>query len=324
MPEEGRDIVDDVIVATSISPRDLPRQADALRTWKAAGFVLHSLNDPSEAPALAAAAAQLDIPVLSTPVAAYFGKPLPPIDAFIGHFRAQTRAYRWFGIVNSDIALVDAPRLRRALGLPAALVFGRRGEVERPGHAAGVAFDNGYDFFFLSPEAAGSLPESRFRLGAPWWDYWLPITQLLAGRRVVQVAPPVATHLRHGVAWHPLMFNDMGLHFFERLMHLRVIGRSERAMDARLYARLLENMLARVVAIEGERGATPRRRPRPLWRVVPALRAFHRVVVEGEERPDAPFATYALAELSRSVLELIDEASAVPVEMPAPTLGGGG
>lgn len=312
MSKPGRNIVDDVLIATSISPRDLARQAEALRSWREAGFELHSLNDPSETSAIADAMAASDISVVSTPVTAYFGKPLLPVDAIIRHFRAQKRTRRFFGIINSDIALADPARLARALSQPAAVIFGRRGEVDRPDDPTSVPFGNGYDFFFLSPDVLPSVPESRFRIGAPWWDYWLPITQLLSGRRVMQVVPPVATHRRHGVAWHPLMFNEMGLHLFERLMSLHVAGQTNSVMDQKLYTRVLQNILRRVTDIEGERNAGLRREPAAWKRVLPALRAFHRILVEGDQRPDAPFAIYALADLSASLLEFIDEGSVAP------------
>lgn len=306
MPEAIRNVVDDVLVATSISPRDLTRQIEALRSWKAAGFELHSLNDPSEVSALADVAAASDIPVVPTPVTAYFGKPLLPVDAFISYFRTQDRPRRFFGIINSDIALVDADRLMGAFHQPASLIFGRRGDVDGPGDRAGVAFGNGYDFFFLSRDAVWSLPESRFRVGAPWWDYWLPVTQLLAGRRAVQVTPPVATHRRHDVAWNGPIFNEMGLHLFERLMFMRNTSQTDPAMDFKLYTRVLQNMLNRVADIESEHDGALRIGLGKRKRILPAIRSFRRVLMRGEERPDTPFATYALRELSRSLLELID------------------
>lgn len=311
MPKTVGNVVDDVLVATSISPRDLARQIDALHSWKAAGFELHSLNDPSEIPALADAAAASDIPIVPTPVTAYFGKPLLPVDTFVSYFRAQNRARRFFGIVNSDIALVDADRLMRALRQPASLVFGRRNDVEGRDDPVGAAFGNGYDFFFLSTDAVSSLPASRFRIGAPWWDYWLPIAQLLAGKRAVQVTPPVVTHRRHDIAWNGPIFDEMGLHLFERLMSLREAGRTDPTMDYKLYSRVLQKMLSRVAEIENERNTRLRAGPGVQKRIIPALRAFRRVLMRGEERPDAPFATHALRDLSRSLLELIDEESAV-------------
>lgn len=311
MPETVRNVVGDVLVTTSISPRDLARQIDALRSWKAAGFELHSLNDPSEILALADAAAASEIPIVPTPVTAFFGKPLLPVDSFVSYFRAQKRPRRFFGIVNSDIALIDANRLIYALRQPASLVFGRRNDVEGPDDSLGTAFGNGYDFFFLSTDAVSSLPKSRFRVGAPWWDYWLPIAQLLAGRRAIQVTPPIVSHRRHDIAWNGPIFNEMGLHLFERLISMREAGQTEPTMDHKLYARVLQKMLSRVVDIERERQTLSGAGPQIHRRVLPALRVFRRTLMQGEDRPDAPFATYALRDLSRSLLELIDEESAV-------------
>lgn len=311
MPETIRNVVDDVLVTTSILPRDLTRQIEALRSWKAAGFELHSLNDPSEISAVADAAATSDIPIVPIPVTAYFGKPLLSVDAFVSYFRAQKRPRRFFGIVNSDIALVDPERLTHALHQPASLVFGRRGDVDGPDDRAGVAFGNGYDFFFLSPDAVSSLPESRFRIGAPWWDYWLPATQLLAGQRAIQVTPPVVTHRRHDIGWNGPIFNEMGLHLFEQLMAMHKAGQTEPTMDHKLYTRVLQKLLSRVADIERERLTRSLSRPAVSRRVLPALRAFRRTLMQGDERPDAPFAAYALRDFSRSLLELIDEESTV-------------
>ena len=235
--------MDDVVVATSLSPRQMARQAAAMSSWRDAGFTVVSLNVGAEAEALRREPARPDLPIVTIDVDGFYGKPLPRVDDFIRYFRSLDRPYRYFGIINSDIALAEGESLREALRREtAALVFGRRTDVADFADAGGSPFENGYDYFFMSPEAVATLPESRFRIGAPWWDYWVPVVQLTAGRRAVQLPPSVVRHVRHGIAWNEAMLNEMGAHFVERLLAMPHSELLNAATAELLYKRTIRHL----------------------------------------------------------------------------------
>jgi hypothetical protein len=296
-----------VVVLTSLSPFGLDRQVAAMRSWKAAGFELRSLNSPAEAKLLRQAAEALALPIISVDISPFHGKPLPLIDDFIRYFRSCPGDFRYFGLINSDIVLTDPPALKAALDQRSSLVFGRRIDVDAVQDAGGRAYVDGYDYFFLSPEAVVATPESRFRIGVPWWDYWLPLTALSSGRTVTQLRSPIVRHVRHGTAWHHSSWVELGVHLAERLLSLQKSNPPDRIVGQRLSQQLCELTLTRMLStwsmatfdVASQRN-----------RVHAAARSFARQLLRGT---DAPVSTYlldaTLYDLAISVREVIDQMS---------------
>lgn len=202
----------DALLLTSLAPSgDRDRQKRVLRSWIEAGFAVATVNAPEEVTELADGLAGLpEVVVLAARRTAQdlVGKPLPLIVDMLdlGKVHGAGTGAALIGLINDDILLSGPPAafasLRRCAA--AGVVMGRRWDVDGldavpDDPAATPAY--GYDFALMPMAAAQRLPDQPFCLGMPQWDFWLPLTLLLAGVPVWRQETRLAFHQRHGSAW---------------------------------------------------------------------------------------------------------------------------
>lgn len=64
------------------------------------------------------------------------------------------------------------------------------------------ALSSGFDAMFFDTSVIESLsPRPDFRLGAPWWDYWLPLAVRRRQFKVRHFDCPVLLHAHHKAHW---------------------------------------------------------------------------------------------------------------------------
>ncbi len=191
----------DVVWCTSLPPRG-DGAAQVVRALSWGGRVV-SFNDAEEA-------ARLDCPAAERMTVArsgrrILGKPVPFLDDILDWQTAAAEPV--VGIVNADISFEATAAERRFLTDLAAsgsLVCIRRTDVpdEATPLSRGTQLPQGFDAFLYPRGMSASLRAAGFCLGMPFWDLWLPLAAVLAGRPVAMVRAPLARHVEHPVVWN--------------------------------------------------------------------------------------------------------------------------
>jgi hypothetical protein len=191
----------DFTIYTSIAPRGIANQQAAVNSWLHHGFRVVSLNVRDEIDVISP---QMDS-VVFMPVEhsglQTFGKPLIYVDSVLNAARASDAEV--FGIVNSDIHFDPETPLRDGLARMASrdLIYGTRMDVEDLLDDDGEEYVKGFDYFFLSREMTQIFPSSGLCIGAPFWDYWMPIRAIMNQREPIMLKNRIARHLRHETVW---------------------------------------------------------------------------------------------------------------------------
>ena len=186
------------LIATSVAPRNLARQAVAIASWIAQGFDVVSVNCAEEIAELTPQFPDVTFRVSTTDARALAGKPLVPLNDLLAALRAENRAVS--GIVNSDIVLKPlratllSSWLKQTVG--DGVAFAKRLDQETE-FSPGIRYDGGIDAFFFGRKALFAFPSTAFFVGLPWWDYFFAAYPVLAKIPTVEISEPVAFHLSH-------------------------------------------------------------------------------------------------------------------------------
>jgi len=199
--------------ATSLPPRENPiEQAERLETW---GGTVTAYHVADELPHIVDSYPKVSVVSVLRSGQALLGKPVPMLSDILEH-QAQSTG-QVFGLCNADIRL-ELSEAQRSWLLEQAqthLVCIRRTDVSdlamplQDGHQ----LPQGYDTFLYPRTMIASIQADGFCLGAPFWDFWLPVAACLAGYPVSIVTAPIARHVEHPTAW-----DDVALPF----MHIFV------------------------------------------------------------------------------------------------------
>jgi len=182
------------LVPRQITDSDSNRQQLAIDSWQKAGFQPVSLNCADEAVQIAELFPQVEVRKVQRDGCGVVGKPVVYVDDLLAAVIAEKSQVS--GIVNSDIifrANVDLPAEMSRLAQKS-LVYGCRLDIDSAGDTRGRIYDIGFDYFFLDKKLAAAYPQSGLCMGAPMWDYWMP---LICSKLQ---SPP--QFLRNSIAWH--------------------------------------------------------------------------------------------------------------------------
>lgn len=193
-------------IFTSIAPRDISatkadRQQLAIESWLESGFEPVSLNCKEECQLLSDRFPQVEFRDVSRDARGVAGKPLIYVDDLLSAVANADEAVS--GIVNSDIIF------RSKFDLPAefsrissgGLVYGCRLDVDSARDTQGRIYDVGFDYYFLDKATASLYPTSELCMGAPMWDYWMPLISSKLKRPTQFLRNIVAWHVVHEQAW---------------------------------------------------------------------------------------------------------------------------
>lgn len=187
-------------VVTSFMPKRIEAQQLALRSWRAAGLSVTSVNSAAEIEKLRGYFPDVTFRVVEQPIE-ILGRSLIPIRALIE--AAEELPSDVCGIINSDIVFQGDSSFFKAVlrEVPASLVFGSRIDVTQTGITEGLAFRNGYDFFFWERKNSALFKETPMVLGMPWWDFWLPLQANGAGLKIKRFVTSAMVHVIHQVGY---------------------------------------------------------------------------------------------------------------------------
>lgn len=121
------------------------------------------------------------------------------------------------GIINSDIMLRVSSGFVEQIWpqVRGGMVFGSRMDIPDADASTGQVYSWGFDYFFMDRAALDCIEDEPFFFGAPWWDYWLPISFIVADRRIARIASPIGFHVSHPTRWEPRLYEMIGAYYGE-------------------------------------------------------------------------------------------------------------
>lgn len=203
---------------TSIYPGNPVPQQRALASWSALPNVeVISLNAAVELPNLQQEGYSASVRFLT---AQRDGRALvnrPVIHVYDAVAAGLASDAPMIGIINSDIMLRVAPDFVERLWLhtQGGMVFGSRVDIPDAEALTGQVYTWGFDYFFMDRAALSCVEDAPFFFGVPWWDYWLPISFVIADHKIVRLASPIGFHVSHPVRWDASLYEQIGAHYGE-------------------------------------------------------------------------------------------------------------
>ncbi len=206
-------------IFTSIGPKRMTAQQEAIATWTAQGFEPVAVNYPDEIDHLSASFPSVTfLPALrdSRPI---LDRPRIFISDLLDYATcyAKEQGHTFVGIVNSDVSLYALRYEVLQSAAQKGMVFSRRVDVATHTHATGDVYDLGYDAFFFNPVVLPSLPVTTHALGEPFWDVLLPMWSLLHAIPTA-TATPLCFHVRHSAQWSWASYFALGRETYNTLL----------------------------------------------------------------------------------------------------------
>jgi len=208
------------VLFTSIPPK-LSRKANGsevgreyqrkcVDSWRNAGFSIVSVNPPTEVDAIRG----MDLPleVLSC------SDSRPPLREVLR--AASITAADLCAIVNADCLFIGYENAAKKISSKSGdtLFIAERVDIEFDARSPLAGNCGGFDAFFFRPGIVEDVEETKFRIGDPWWDYWLPCELACKGYSIDRLATPLLMHLSHLTRWSRKDWHDCGEYFREQLV----------------------------------------------------------------------------------------------------------
>ena len=194
-----------IVLVTSIAPKDMDNQKRALDTWINAGFRIISCNVKEELELVQKNFPQVEFVEMERHGGEVIGKPCPYIYDML--LTARENADEICGIVNSDIYLYKFDANMYTYIYKQAkehILFMRRNDVDSLDDVDNLEYDmffGGIDVFIFNKNAVDIIEDDGLLLGQAMWDYWLPIMFAHHGMQVREFTNPVIFHIKHAVRW---------------------------------------------------------------------------------------------------------------------------
>ena len=212
---------DDVVILTSIAPKNQEKQRVAIDSWQALGFSVVSLNIQSEIDQLQPLYQNVLFHAVTRDAHSEAGRPLVYLDDMLLYLRQH--GTRIGGIVNSDICLKADSNFRFFIAQESvnSLVFGNRinlasiddvylQSLDWIDNTVGK-YEHGFDYFFFDASIIDLYPTEAFCIGMPWWDYWMPAALLPTNVDLKLLDSRVAYHVVHPTNFSDLAWRKYGM-----------------------------------------------------------------------------------------------------------------
>lgn len=212
---------DDVVIVTSIAPKNQEKQRIAIDSWQALGFSVVSLNIQSEIDELQPFYQNVLFHAVTRDAHSEAGRPLVYLDDVLLYLRQH--GTKIGGIVNSDICLKADSNFRLFIAEESvnSLVFGNRinlasiddvylQSLDWIDNTVGK-YEHGFDYFFFDTSVIDLYPTEAFCIGMPWWDYWMPAALLPTNVDLKFLDSRVAYHVVHPTNFSDLAWRKYGM-----------------------------------------------------------------------------------------------------------------
>ena len=205
-------------LVTSIYPGNPEPQKRAVASWCAIpGVEVISLNSAAELPQLRQEGYDSAVRFLKArrDGREIAGKPFVRVYDAIATGLASGASM--VGIINSDVMLRVSSGFVEQLWpqVDGGMVFGSRMDIADADASTGQVYYWGFDYFFMDRASLDCIEDGPFFLGVPWWDYWLPISFIIADRKIAKVADPIGFHVSHAARWDPKLYEKIGAYYGE-------------------------------------------------------------------------------------------------------------
>ena len=212
---------DDVVILTSIAPKNHDKQRAAIDSWQALGFSVVSLNIQSEIDQLQTIYQNVLFHPVTRDAHSEAGRPLVYLDDMLLYLRQH--GTKIGGIVNSDICLKADSNFRLFIAQESvnSLVFGNRinlasiddvylQQIDWIDNTVGK-YEHGFDYFFFDTSIIDLYPTDTFCIGMPWWDYWMPAALFPTNVHLKFLDSRVAYHVTHPTNFSDLAWRKYGM-----------------------------------------------------------------------------------------------------------------
>lgn len=222
-----------IMIATSISPKNIENQQAAIGSWCQAGFSVFSFNAVDEIKAVREFFPDIPCEEASRDASAEKGRPLVYVYDVLQALkrRSDEDGISICGIVNSDIHLrnIDGKSYRylrdRAKN---GLVYGHRYDIDAITDVTGTEYI-GLDFFFFDRTLIDLYQDDGFVIGSAAWDYWMVFIARHFGKRAKLLRTPIAYHIRHPQTW-----DDATDYQLKKKLARKYLGESSARATARI------------------------------------------------------------------------------------------
>jgi predicted O-linked N-acetylglucosamine transferase (SPINDLY family) len=203
-----------ITIATSIAPKGLDKQKAAISSWLDIGFKVISFNNADEIALLKDEFSAVEFHLVSRDAREDCGKPMVYVNDVLDYFKNSNE--RISAIVNSDVYLKNSPDTIRYIITQATQqpIICSRVDLDHLENRDGVLYRGGFDAFFFNKSMLDTFTQTKFCIGQPWWDYWLPLAWIKHGYKPKYIISPFAYHIEHPVQWSAY-FSFYGLHFLQ-------------------------------------------------------------------------------------------------------------
>lgn len=221
-------------IATSIAPKDLLNQVDAVETWINNGFTVHSFNCKNEIEFLQIHFPNVKFHEVNKTAIKESGKPLVYLVDIFTYFNNRNLP---FTLVNSDIHM----SVKR--GLACRFAYELRAETPKVLVSSRVEIENefqqfsnidlnnsvtnlkygrnyfmGFDLFAFNSSAVNLVcvelsneNKNSYALGVPWWDYFLPLLFIKHGVDSDYLLPSPIYHKYHEAQYSKDLWMNYGV-----------------------------------------------------------------------------------------------------------------
>ena len=200
-------------LVTSIYPGNPTPQKRAIASWSAVPDIeVISINSAVELPRLQREGYDSGVRFIQAhrDGQGIVGKPVTHVyDAIETGLAGDARM---IGVINSDVMLRVSTKFVERLWphVRGGMVFGSRMEIPDADASAGEVYSAGFDYFFMDRAALDCIEDEPFFFGVPWWDFWLPVSFIIADHRMARTASPIGLHVSHPMRWDPLLYKKVG------------------------------------------------------------------------------------------------------------------
>jgi hypothetical protein len=184
---------------TSISPNNVDRQQRAISTWNP--YEVYSINHESEISNLKELFPSVKFISAKKTGIETFGKHYIPVNEFRDFIINTGEAF----MINSDIIINGELKTAKS-----DLVLYNRYDCKNYDYKYATKFLSGYDAFFITPELAKLIPDTRLCLGQCHWDYLIPSSLLRKGIKLLNPKDPVLFHEVHPIQYSNEMWDKTG------------------------------------------------------------------------------------------------------------------
>lgn len=197
--------MDKIVLVTSIVPRGIINQKNAIASWINNGFRVISCNSKDEITMLQDDFPQVEFVEVYRDARKIMGKPCPYIFDMLQILKERSLSIG--GIINSDIHLRNFSEAMYDYLYEESknkVIFMRRHDIDDLQDVLSLhstMYLGGIDVFLFHKDVIDSIPDDEMILGQVMWDYWMPIILEKSGIEVKEFINPVAFHVRHLVQW---------------------------------------------------------------------------------------------------------------------------